>query len=141
MMKKYCTITCILVALLLTSCGQKKINRDYIPILKENLFKLQEAVKEQNLAQIDSLLSVKIIEKKQSSDSLIRYVYGPDNQFNFYQFGDAQITYTNEVARIDCYIMDSTSATDRPLVFYLEFDDGLWLFTSFKEGTDSVRED
>lgn len=134
----------LLVGMVLpTGCGKKKINRDYIPILKDNLYKLQMAVKDQNLAQIDSLLSVKVIKKKLSSDSLIRFIYGADYNFGFVQFGNAEIVYTNEKARIDCYLMDSTSSHDRPIVFFLELDHDLWLFTSFLDETktDSLRLD
>ena len=63
-----------LMLLIYTGCGEKKINRDYIPMLKGNLYKLQMAVKDKNISQIDSLLSVKVLSKKQSSDSLLRFV-------------------------------------------------------------------
>ena len=143
MKKLYTVFVSVLILLIYTGCGEKKINRDYIPILKENLYKLQVAVKDKNIAQIDSLLSVKILRKKQSSDSLLRFVYGSDNSFNFVQFGNAEIVYTNKKARIDCYIMDSTSSNDRPIVFFLEYDKDLWLFTSFanRMQADSMKLD
>ncbi len=132
-----------LMLLIYTGCGEKKINRDYIPMLKGNLYKLQMAVKDKNISQIDSLLSVKVLSKKQSSDSLLRFVYGGDNSFDFVQFGNAEIVYTNKKARIDCYIMDSTSSNDRPVVFFLEYDHDLWLFTSFADRlqSDSMKLD
>ncbi len=124
-------------------CGEKIIDRNYIPILKENLFKLQVAVREQQLAQIDSLMSVKVLDKKQGSDSLIRFIYGENDDFDFVQFGNAEIVYTNEKARIDCYVMDSTKSNDRPIVFFLELQHDLWLFTSFEDAakTDSLQLD
>lgn len=130
-----------LMLLMYTGCGEKKINRDYIPILKKNLYKLQMAVKDKNISQIDSLLSVKVLRKKQSSDSLLHFVYGSDNSFDFVQFGNAEIVYTNKKARIDCYIMDSTSSFNRPIVLFLEYDHDLWLFTSFADEskTDSLQ--
>ena len=136
--KSFILVLSVTAIFLYAGCGQKKVNRDYIPIIKENLYKLQVAVKDKNLAQIDSLLSV---ERNQSSDSLIRFVYGMDDNFNFVQFGNAEITYTNEVARIDCYVMDSSSTSDRPMVFFLEYDHNLWLFTSFAvtNGLDSLQ--
>ncbi len=144
MQKKQIIILTLIFALgLMAGCGTKKINRDYIPVLKKNLYSLQLAVRDQNLAQIDSLLSLQVLEKKQSSDSLIRFVYGYDSEFEFVQFGNAEIVYTNNNARIDCYVMDSSSNHDRPIVFFLEYEHDLWLFTSFgeKSQVDSLRLD
>ncbi len=139
MKKLYAVFVAFFILLIYTGCGEKKINRDYIPMLKENLYKLQVAVKDKNIVQIDSLLSVKILSKKQGSDSLLRFIYGRDNSFDFVQFGNAEIVYTNKKARIDCYVMDSTSSSDRPIVFFLEYDHDLWLFTSFTEKSDTDK--
>ncbi len=119
---------------LLPGCGSRTPKRDYIPALKSQLFKLQEAVKAQNRAAIDSLLSPKILENKQSSDSLLRYVYGAADDFGFTQFGGADIAYTNDKARIDAYVMDSTHAHSRPIAFYMERLGKSWLFTGFGPG-------
>lgn len=126
----------------LLSCAKETPKRDHIPIIKENLLKLQEGVKSKNLARIDSLLSPRILEKDQSSDSLIRLVYGASADFPFTQFGGAEIVYSNNKGRIDCFIMDSTQQSDRPLVLYLDRADDLWLFTGFRiGGPDDSLED
>ena len=127
--------------ILVIGCGTEKVSRNHFPIIKANLYKLQVAVQEKNLAQIDSLLSVKIFDKKQSSDSLIRFVYDNVDNFQFTQFGNAEIVHSNEQARIDCYVMDSTGSVDRPMVFFLAVEHDLWLFTAFdeKKEADSLR--
>jgi hypothetical protein len=115
-------------------CAERSPKRDQIPLLRENILKLQNAVKDHSRAAIDSLLSVKIISKNQGSDSLLNYVYGPQGQFPFERFGNCSIIYTSDKARIECFIMDSTGQTDRPLTFFLAREHDLWLFTSFEPG-------
>ena len=144
-MRRYLSYIVILVFVLIIAvgCGKEKVARNHFPIIKANIYTLQIAVKEKNIAQIDSLLSVKILDKNQSSDSLLRFVYGDANNFKFVQFGNAEIVHTNDKARVDCYIMDSTSSHDRPFVLFLSYENDLWLFSSFKEksATDSLKLD
>jgi hypothetical protein len=129
---------------LLVGCGVKTPSRDHIPVLKERLYELQLAVADRNRASIDSLLSVKMLDIKQSSDSLLGLVYGPGGDFAFEQFGNYDIAYTKNKARIDCFIMDTTHAKDRPISFTLIYDDDLWLFKRFETDlpalTDTLEE-
>ena len=132
-MKKVLLLTAVAI-LIYQGCAERSPKRDQIPLLRNNVLKLQNAVKDHNRAAIDSLLSVKIISKSQGSDSLLNYVYGPQGQFPFERFGNCGIIYTSDKARIECFIMDSTGQTDRPLTFYLAREHDLWLFTSFEPG-------
>jgi hypothetical protein len=115
-------------------CGTRSPERDQIPILKKRIYQLQMAVKDRNLTAIDSLLSVKIISRKQGSDSMLSFVYGGDGSYPFDRFGNYSIVYTSDKARVDCFIMDSTAQTDRPITFFLAHEHDLWLFTSFQPG-------
>ena len=124
----------IVTTVFLLGCSERTPKRDHIPTIKNNLLKLQTSVKEYNRSAIDSLLSVSILDKDQSSDSLLSFVYGSDRAFLFEQFGMAEFFYTNKQGRIDCYIMDSTRTKDRPLVLFIAYEHDKWLFTSFKEG-------
>jgi len=135
MAKRLPVVLIAITSLLLAACAKQSPKRDQIPLLKSRLYELQIAVKERNAAAIDSLLSVSIISKKQSSDSLLSYVYGPEGDFAFRQFGNYNILYTSDRARIECYVMDSTSSADRPVVFFLADEHDMWLFTSFEVGT------
>ncbi len=124
----------ILLALVVNSCSDPTPKRNHIPVIKENLYNLQTAVVNKNYAAIDSLLSPKILDKNQSSDSLVRFVYGEDDIFAFEQFGKADIVYTTDQARIDCYVMDSTRQTNRPLILFYTFEHEMWLLSSFETG-------
>ena len=80
----------ILLLTCLIGCKEKTLNRDYIPEIKNQLYKLQQAVKQKNRAAIDSLLSVDMLKKKLTSDSLLQFVYNiPEryDAFEFEQFG------------------------------------------------------
>ena len=137
MLKKFLVITGVIFCcglLFVAGCGKETPKRDHIPLIKESLFRLQTGVQEQNRALIDSVLSPKILDKSQSSDSLLKFVYGVGNAFAFEQFGNAEITYIMEKGRIDCYIMDSTHTSDRPIVLFLALEHDMWLFTSFAPG-------
>ena len=127
-------LTALIVCLsLIVGCAKEEPPaRNQIPILKSQLFRLQEAVETKNRAAIDSLLSVQILSIDQDSDSLLRFTYGADGSFAFRQFATGGIVYTNETARVECFIMDSTQTRDRPVImtFILEHDQ--WLLKKFE---------
>ena len=120
--------------LLLSGCDEELPSRDHIPLLKHQVYRLQEAVKTQNRAAIDSLLSPEVFDYGQNSDSLLSFVYGPQGTFAFEHFADCDIAYTSDKARVDCYIMDSTSESDRPVVFTFVYRHDLWLVKRFEVG-------
>lgn len=120
---------------LLISCGpEKPPSRDHIPILQQRLYALEQGLVAQDRAAIDSLLSVKILDYGQDSDSLLRSVYGADGTWPFYRLGDYDFFYGNTIAVINCYIMDSTEQSDRPLKLTYELDEELWLLVRFGVG-------
>lgn len=131
-------ITLLVLAVILAACSEKAPKRDHIPIIKQRLVDLQTAVKDRNRAAIDSLLSTAIFDFHQSSDSLLNYVYGPNDDFAFETFGQAGIIYTNDQAQISCYIMDSTQTTDRPFILNYRYEHDLWLVSSFEPGKPIV---
>jgi hypothetical protein len=123
------------VLAVVVGCTEKPPRRDQIPVLKEALFRLQVAVKDKNRAALDSLLSVSILSNKQDSDSLLRFVYNyNDGYFAFERFGNYSVTYTQDRARIDCFVMDSTNTEIRPVVFTFTYDHKLWLLKRFESG-------
>lgn len=121
-------------------CTEQEPSREHIPLLRQQLYKLQEAVAAKNASAIDSILSVDALPLGMTSDSLLKLVYGPEDNFPFLLFGDAEILYTNEKARIDCFIMDSTSGHDRPLTVTLVYQHSLWLLKRFEPTTSSMFE-
>lgn len=118
---------------LLNSCtSQETPSRDHLPILKERVYALQEAVKARDRTAIDSLLSTKIQSNQQSSDSLLSLVYGPDGAFPFERFGNCEIAYTNTKALAECYIMDSTPRQGRPIALLWVHEHDRWLLKRFE---------
>ena len=119
----------------LTGCGDEKLpSRDQIPILQAKLYALEQGLVDRNRAAIDSLLSVEILDIDQSSDSLLRFVYGPDDAFPFVRLGEYRIFYGNRLAVINCYVMDSTEQLDRPLELLFKNDEERWLLKEFRVG-------
>lgn len=137
-------IVLIVVAAIMIGCDSEELpSRDHIPILQGRLGALSLAIRSNSQAGVDSLLSVEILDNEQSSDSLLKYVYGADYGFAFVHLGDYTIFYSAEVAVIDCYIMDDAKLTDRPLRPYFKLFDDLWLLTKFEPGSpesDSANE-
>ena len=127
-------IIVILSLLVLCGCKEEPLDRDHIPLLKQSLYALQEAVKSRNRAAVDSLLSVSILSHEQNSDSLLSHVYGPDRDFAFVQFALGEIVYNRDKARIDCFMVDTTGRKDRPLEFTLVYEHDMWLLKRFETG-------
>ena len=139
-MKKYIISLLLLAVLPGWGCGKKETaSREHIPVIKEQIYALQEAVKNRDTTELDSLVSKDMLDGGMNIDSLYRFVYGPEGTFAFDRFGDYEIFYTNKKARVDCYIMDSTLAKDRPAVLTFVNDHDRWLLKRFEAG--SAREE
>ncbi len=131
----------ILSISLTLGCGEESISRDHIPILKAQLYKLQERVVDRDRAAIDSLMAVEILDEGLSSDSLLSFVYGSQSDFGFAYFGNALIVHTNDKARIDCFIQDSTQSEERPITFtFARYDDD-WLLKRFELTPPDMQND
>ena len=136
------TIGLLVLFVVMMGCGPEKTpSRDYFPILKEGLNQLQLAVLVRDTAAVDSLLVPKLRRDNKGADSLFRYVYGPDNAFAFEKFGNYEIVYTHSKARIDCYVMDSTGAEDRPTTLIYELKKDHWLLKSISPRSKPIHEE
>ncbi len=125
-----------IIAVAIISCGKEKTpSRDHIPLIKERLGRLQEGVKNKSAVSIDSVLSVDILKNQQSSDSLLKFVYGADGLFSFETFEQPVIVYTDKVAKVEAYLSDGTHQTDRPVIFTFIYDDDQWLLNKFEPDT------
>ena len=132
-------LLCALALAAAAGCsGDKTPPRDQIPALREAVYQLQERVKAHHLAALDSLLSVKILDRRQSGDSLLSFVYGPERSFAFEQFGGCEIAYTRDHAVAECWIMDTTHARTRPIRLEFARDGDRWLLASFGTGAAAV---
>jgi len=133
MYKHFITIF-ILFGLSWTGCNNKTPSREHIPFIKEQFYNLQEAIKTNNTAVLDSLMSVKMLDEKQDADSLLSFIYGSAGQYGFDHFGEYEIFYTKDKARVDCYLMDTTALKDRPAAFTFILDNDRWLLKRFETG-------
>ena len=129
--------TAVVSLVLLSACEKKMPSRDHMPVLRQRLFQLQEAISSRERVAIDSLLSLQMLAVGQSSDSLLSFVYGSHDGFAFERLGDYEIFYTNDKARIDCFVMDSSAVHDRPIVLTFVFEHDMWLLKRFEPGQDS----
>jgi hypothetical protein len=132
MMKKVLAIAAVVV---LSGCsGEDLPSRDEIPVLRKTVYAVEQAVAANNRAGLDSLLSVQMLDEGESGDSLLSFIYGPDRSFPFHRLGDCQIFYTRDLAVVDCFVMDSTETTDRPIKLYFTKSKELWLLKKFEPG-------
>lgn len=108
-------------------------SRDHVLVLKNCLVQLQEAVLTRDRMAIDSLMAGELKSQDNAVDSLLYFVYGPGLDYPLVQFGNYDILYYEDRARIDCFIQDSSLTMDRPVEFtYLLTEDTLWYLKSFK---------
>jgi hypothetical protein len=125
----------LLVVILFSGCGeeQETPSRDHVLVLNNRLGQLQEAILGRDPEAISSMLADNLRSKENVVDSLLRFVYGPDYSYPLERFGNYDILYVEDKARIDCFIMDSSAGADRPVVFTFTLeDDTLWLLKRFE---------
>ncbi|HWR84301.1 MAG TPA: hypothetical protein VN285_13465 [Candidatus Deferrimicrobium sp.] len=126
--------TVILLAWLVGACTEKSPPRELIPVLKQAVYQLQEAVKTRDRTAIESLLSSDLVSNGQDADSLLRFAFGQSGGFQFERFGNCEYVFTRDKARIDCYVMDSTARKDRPAVLTFVHQRDRWLLKRFESG-------
>jgi len=120
-------------------CSEEKLpSRDEIPILRERVYQLEQAVLRRSPAAIDSLASSEILEAGLSSDSLLNFVYGAGDDFKFAKFDKYSIFYDNKIAVVSCVIADSAGETVRPVKLVYRKYDKAWLLTSFQAVSDTA---
>ncbi len=123
------------VVLLSLGCSDKPPRREHIPAIKKQIYAVQEAVKTKDTAALDSLVTSEMVSRG-TVDSLLQFVYGPDGEFPFTRFGDCEIIYTNDKARADCFVMDSTAQKNRPIILTFVYKDKTWLLKGFRAGVN-----
>ncbi len=127
------TLFAIIVALV-PACNDEPPRRKHIDVLRNKLRSLEKAVIAKDRAAIDSLLSVRILDEGQSSDSLLSFVYGPERDFPLAGFSLVEMLYTGDKARIDVEIVDSSGRQRRPASFTLVYEYNRWLLKKFEPG-------
>jgi len=59
---------------------------------------------------------------------------GEEDSFAFVQLALGEISYTNDRACIDCYVVDTSGRRDRPITLTYTHEHDLWLLKRFEIG-------
>ncbi len=136
------TALALAATLLAAGCGKEEPpKRNQIPIIKESIYNLQQAVKDRDRVGLDSLLSARIIDNGESGDSLLSFCFGPEGQFGFDRFGDCEIVYTADHAIARCYVTDTAGLRNGPIRLTFEHHEigpkkerkSVWLLSNFDQ--------
>ncbi len=123
------------------SCSNKAPNRTYIPVIKDRLYLVQEALRTRNSVGLDSLVSEELKEDTASFRNMIELIYGREGDFTFQRFGDCEIVYDDNAARADCISLDSAGQRGRALIVTLERHNKSWLLKRVQEAQPSANGD
>jgi hypothetical protein len=109
-MKNLVPISILAAALIGAATGcefKKNISRDEIPIIKKSVGEIETAIRADDAAGLDSLLSNEAARSGTSARSILDFVYhsGPnDTLAEFVGFTDKQIFFRGDAARVDASI-------------------------------------
>ncbi len=110
----------------LEGCKEKTPNRDYIPVIKQRVFLLQQAIKERSKVALDSLLTEEFASNS-GADSVVQFSYGADPDFQFDRFGRTEIFYTDARARVDGNIVGVDGRILKEMTLTYEHRGDRWL--------------
>jgi hypothetical protein len=128
-------------ALAVSGCFDKTPDRNYFPLIKRQIVELQTAVKNRDRVPLEKLL-VSDYASRGGADSVVQFAFGTDPSFQFAAFSKAEILYTNDRARVDCVIVDSTGRELRPATLTFEHVNNAWLLKRIEPrlpATDSTQ--
>ncbi len=130
-MKRLIPISILIAALIAALVGcefKKNISREEIPIIKQSIGKMETAIRADDDAGLDSLLSGEAAESGTTARSILDFVYHAgenDTLTEFVGFGDKQIFFRGDAARVDA----SISGPDGPVAdvtITLKKEDDIW---------------
>lgn len=132
------------LALLVGGCVEKTPNRDFYPAIKAQIVELQSAVQKREKGPLDKLLTPDYAARG-GADSVVQFSFGSDPSSVFQSYSKAEIIYTNDRARVDCVVMDSTGREIRPASLTFEHVNNTWLLKKIEPllpppVTDTVKE-
>lgn len=112
-MKRLMPMAVLLAAVTAAVVGcelKKNISSDEIPIIKKSVGEMEAAIRADDVAGIDSLLSGEASKSGTTARSILDFVYhaGPNDTLpQFVGFTDKQIFFRGDAARVDASISDS----------------------------------
>lgn len=140
-MRRFLPIPIITAAVIVVVVGcefKKNISRDEIPIIKKSIGEMEAAIRSDDAAGIDSLLSSEAAGIGTSARSILDFVYhaGPDDTLSqFVGFTDKQIFFRGDAARVDASISDSTGPVS-DVTITLKKEGDVWRIKKIGPRTD-----
>jgi hypothetical protein len=129
---KYIAVWSILLILLGLSCSREKNPpRDEIPLIKDTMGYFELAVKDKNVAAMDSLMSDDAAGLGYSAQKILSEIYPDSAASTFYSFGKRSFAYTKDKAAVDCFIMADSTDVGRPVSITLVKSQNKWLIKRF----------
>ena len=129
-------ITMGFCAALASGCKEKTPNRDYFPVIKEQIVKLQDAVKKRERGPLEGLLTPEYAARG-GADSVVQFSFGSQPGFQFAAYSKAIILYTDTHARVDCVIVDSAGQQLRKATLTFDHVKDEWLLKRIEPGLPS----
>jgi hypothetical protein len=118
--------------LLVFSCSREKNPpRDEIPLIKDTMGYFELAVKDKNVAAMDSLMSNDAAKLGYSARSILSEVYPDSAESTFFSFGKRSFAYTKDKAAVNCFIMADSTDSGRPVEITLVKSHDRWLVKRF----------
>lgn len=122
---------------------KKNISSDEIPIIKKSIGEMETAIRADDTAGLDSLLSSEAAKSGTTARSILDYVYhaGPNDTLSeFVGFTDKQIFFRGDAARVDASISDSAGpVADVTITLKKEHD--MWLVKNIGPRIDEPLKD
>lgn len=126
-MRKLLAVTVVCLGIIVVSgCKEKTPNRDYIPVIKQRVYLLQQAIKERSKGALDSLLTDEYASIS-GADSVVQFSNGEDPNFQFDRFGRTEIFYTDSRARVDGNIVGVDGRILKEMTLTYEHRGERWL--------------
>ncbi|MEW5925104.1 MAG: hypothetical protein AB1746_14050 [Candidatus Zixiibacteriota bacterium] len=122
-------ITIISISLIILGCTEKAPSRDEIPIIKNFLAKFEQAVKDYNAAQIDSMIIAEAYDDGYNSAKILEDVYQGGDAF--YTFGNRNFDYIKDKAVVQFNILADSTGTGRPAEMLLVKKHKQWYLKRF----------
>jgi hypothetical protein len=121
----------------MSGCEDELPSRDLIPVIKNRIYLVQEAIKVKIKYGIDTLLTSDYAEEN-GADSLVQFAYGTDPTFEFDRFASTEIYFTNDKARVDCIITGKDNRVLKSATLTFERKKTRWLLKKIGPGLKSV---
>lgn len=126
------------MAMAAAGCREKSPSRDYIPVIKQRIYVVQEAIKSRGRNAIDSLLTSEYANSG-GADSLVQFANGTEPGFVFARFANTEIYYTNDKARVDCIIVGENNQRLRSATLTFERLKDQWLLKQISPGARPIE--